>query len=354
MAPNLTAGAGGPLLTWLEPTAEGHALYLSQLDGEGWSEPRQLTAGEDFFANWADLPRAVGAGGALYAHWLKKLGDDTYAYGAALARSGDGGETWEEVGLLHDDDSPTEHGFVSYAPLPSGGIQAFWLDGRAMLNGGGMQLRTARLDDGGAPASELLDDRVCECCATDAALAGDGPVVVYRDRSDSEIRDISVVRATEGGWSEPVTLHDDGWEIQGCPVNGPAVAAGGDRVAVAWFTAAGDEAEVKAAFSTDGGRSFGDAVVVDDAQPHGRVDVVLGPRGEAHVSWMGNGDGGAAILWSTVKADGARRPIRQVAATTSQRSAGVPRMVRHRDGLLFAWVEDGEPSRLRTAVAPLP
>ena len=136
MAPNLVAGLGNVLLTWLEPASsgQGHALYLAEFQEEQqqWAPARQIATGDAFFANWADLPAATEtADGTRFAHWLQKLGDDTYAYGATLARSQDGGETWEDLGLLHDDDSPTEHGFVSYTPLPSGGVQAFWLDGRA-------------------------------------------------------------------------------------------------------------------------------------------------------------------------------------------------------------------------------
>ena len=47
----------------------------------------------------------------------------------------------------------------------------------------------------------------------------------------------------------------DGWKIDACPVNGPAVAAAADTVVVAWFTAA-DMPRVRLAYSRDGGRSF--------------------------------------------------------------------------------------------------
>jgi hypothetical protein len=45
-------------------------------------------------------------------------------------------------------------------------------------------------------------------------------------------------------------VHSDNWKIDACPVNGPAIAATGRRVAVAWFTAANDTARVKLAFSS--------------------------------------------------------------------------------------------------------
>ncbi len=354
MAPSLTTGQDGALLSWLEPTASGHTLYFAEFAGESWSAPLQIASGEAFFANWADLPQlVVSAEGTHFAHWLQKLGEDTYAYGASLARSRDGGESWQQLGLLHDDATPAEHGFVSYAPLASGGVQAFWLDGRLMPGGGDMQLRTSWLGEGAVEASTLLDDRVCECCATDAATTSAGPVVVYRDRSSTEIRDIALIRATSDGWSKPVVIHQDGWQIQGCPVNGPAIAAQGNRVAVAWFSAAGEQPTVKLAFSSDAGAHFAAPISVDDTKPMGRVDVILDQRGLAVVSWMGPTSGGAEIRWRQIAIDGERGAVQIVAATTAARSAGVSKMAPWGDGMLFAWVEDGKPSRLRTGLVGL-
>ncbi len=383
LAPNLTRTADGTLLTWLEPGRDRpsrdrpsrdrpgrdrpspgdgpddagevkiHRLLLATLSADGWSPPRQITDGEGLFANWADLPAvAAGNGGDLVAHWLGMLGDATYAYGVQLARSSDGGDTWQPLGLLHDDDSPTEHGFVSYVPAAAG-IHAFWLDGRGMLDEGPMELRTALLGGGSdepVPASTLLDGRVCECCATDAAMTSAGPIVVYRDRDDDEVRDVSVVRATGDGWSEPRTLHADGWQIHGCPVNGPAVAAQGERVAVAWFTVVDETPRVQLAFSGDAGSSFGAPTVVDGETPLGHVDVGLNDDGAALVSWLGTAGEGAEIRLRRVTSSGELGPVRVVAETTTKRSAGVPRMVRDGDRLIFAWVEDAKPSRLRVGV----
>ena len=371
MAPRLTLGNEGVLLTWLQPVADSErrefrlmTSELSQGTGLTWGVPQPIVQSDALFANWADLPAAVeGPGDVRFAHWLEKLGEGTYDYGVQLARSIDGGDSWERIGLLHDDASLSEHGFVSYAPT-EGGVQAFWLDGRAMAkapHGEGehaehpvasMQLRTTRLDEhAGPPPSILLDERVCECCQTDAALTASGPIVVYRDRDASEIRDISVVRATEDGWTEPSTLHADGWQIHGCPVNGPAVDADCDRVAVAWFTAAEEVPRVLVAFSTDAGASFGAPIEIDGDQPAGRVDVALAATGgtepSAYVSWLGTAGEDAVIRLRRVALSGELGNVHRIAATTAERSSGVPRMVRHGDRLILTWVEDGEPSRVR-------
>ena len=356
MAPNLATGSSGTYLTWLEPVSdgEGQALYFSILGPEAtaWSEPELVVQGQGFFANWADLPAATeAADGTRFAHWLGKLGEGTYAYGAALARFRSADESWQKIGLLHDDDSPSEHGFVSYAPLSEGGIQAFWLDGRAMPGGGDMQLRTTLLAETLTPdkpqPSELLDERVCECCATDAALTDNGPVVVYRDRSPEEIRDISVVRATADGWSRPAVIHDDGWQIHGCPVNGPSITARGNHVAVAWFSAGGVAPSVKVALSKDGGALFSEPVIIDDQAPLGRVDSTHDAQGRAVVTWMGTSQSGIELRFRTVDSNGRLGKVHVVTDTSGRRSAGVPRMVTHGDRLLFAWVEDAQPSTVR-------
>jgi hypothetical protein len=371
MAPRLTTVADGVLLSWLEPEDGERSrfrLRLARLDPGtgGWSEPGELARGDAFFANWADIPGAAAAGGVIVAHWLEKLGEDTYAYGVQLTRSQDGGGSWQPMGLLHDDDSPQEHGFVSWVALPDGALRAFWLDGRAMgeaadphgthgggdghgHGGGAMQLRTARVEAGAPGPSELLDERVCECCGTDAALTARGPLVVYRGRSAGELRDIAVVRATADGWSAPTLVHADGWEIAGCPVNGPAVAAHGEQVVVAWFTGAENRGRVLLARSSDAGATFAAPVVIDAERPHGRVDVALEAGGEAWVSWIASGAEGAELRLRPVSVDGSAGEPMLITRTTAQRSAGFPRMVRHRGELIFAWVEDATPSRLRVA-----
>ena len=332
MAPRLSLGRDGrALLT---------KLRFSSLQGNLWSEPSTLSQGNAFFANWADLPAAAESGdGYLFAHWLEKLGDGPYAYGARVVQSDDAGRTWTPLGLLHDDDSPSEHGFVSYVPLAAG-VQAFWLDGRAMgeLEGGAMELRTGLLASGkGTPPSLVLDRKVCECCSTDAALTAAGPVVVYRDRSDAEIRDIALVRKTTSGWSSPSLVSADNWQIHGCPVNGPAVAADGDIIAVAWFTGSDARPRVQVAFALAGGTLFDTPLLLDAERPVGRVDIALDSQGTAQVLWMGRG---GEIQLQSVDPAGTLGPRRRIAKTSATRAAGFPTLVKAMDRLVLVW-KDG-------------
>jgi hypothetical protein len=178
-----------------------------------------------------------------------------------------------------------------------------------------------------------------------------GALVAYRDRSAEEIRDISVVRLEDGAWSEPEPVHADGWKIAGCPVNGPSLAAAGDRVAVAWYTAAQDTPRVLLAFSDDGGHRFGAPIFLDGGAPLGRVSVLLEPDGSALVAWLEVREKEALFQVRRVGRDGAPGPTTTVARTSAARASGFPRMVRSGDRIVFAWTEAGKPSRVRTAFA---
>jgi hypothetical protein len=136
-------------------------------------------------------------------------------------------------------------------------------------------------------ASEMaIDDRVCECCPSAAAVTVDGPIVAYRNRTSDEIRDIYVSRLIGSKWTRPRAVYNDRWRIAACPVNGPALSARGRDVAIAWFTAVGDEGHVYAAFSSNAGETFGSPVRIDDVGAVGRVDVELLVDGSAAVTWI--------------------------------------------------------------------
>ena len=263
--------------------------------------------------------------------------------------------------IPHTDGTQTEHGFVSMLPSSDGRLVAVWLDGRNMGGGhdghgsrGAMTLRAAILDHAGTLYGEtLLDERICECCQTSAARTSNGIVVAYRDRSDEEIRDISVVRWQNGTWSAPQTVHEDRWHILGCPVNGPAVAAAGEQVAVAWFTAAQDTPRIKLSFSTDEGQSFSAPVQIDDGLPVGRLNTILLQDGSALVSWIENTDDGAEIRVRRVYPDGTPDASSAVAATSASRASGVPRIARKGNAIYIVWTEAGAPPSIRTAVATL-
>ena len=317
MAPNVATGPDGTLvMSWIEPAADGHALRFSVLEGDGWGSPREVSRGDNWFVNWADFPSVVPLSDDLWAaHWLVSQPEGGYAYDVNVAMSSDRGATWSAPFLPHFDETPTEHGFVTLYP-DSNGVGLVWLDGRKMVNeydendvsASGMTLRSATFGQDQTPIrSGLVDDLTCDCCQTDVALTPEGPVVVYRDRTVDEVRDIYISRREFGEWQPGVAIARDNWEIAACPVNGPIVQADGDTVVVAWFTAAGDQPTVKAAWSTDRGKSFGEPVVIDEEIPLGHVGATLLPGGDLVVSWhRRSGGGGAELVLRRVSSTGKR------------------------------------------------
>lgn len=360
--PNLAVSSDGRVyLSWIERLEGGRvSLRFSTKEGASWSAPRVIAEGVNWLVNWADFPSMVALpDGALAAHWLVKSAPGTFDYDVTISRSFDGGKTWGKPFVPHRDGAKAEHGFVSLLAAKDGSLAAVWLDGREMKPGAGahdhghgdMTLRYVRIKRDGTFAGEaMLDARVCECCQTSAAMSADGPVVVYRDRSEKEVRDISITRLVGGRWTAPRSVAEDNWQINGCPVNGPAIAAAGKRAAVAWFTGVNNAPRVKLAFSNDAGESFGAPIVVDDGNPSGRVDVMMLEDGSAIVSWLEKTADGGAVRARRVHPGGKLDPAVTVAPSGTARSNGFPRMARSGDELIFAWTG----SRVLTAAIPIP
>lgn len=349
--PFLFTTRNGVGLSWLEPVPNSDrvALRFAILRGGQWSAPRTIAERNDLFVNWADFPSVLeDAKGTLFAHWLQKSGAGTYSYDIRMATSTDGGVTWSAPFLLNRDGKEREHGFASLAALPNGGVGATWLDGRNMSaggeheghDGGEMTVRYAAVDAKGTLTGDVeVDGRACECCTTGMAMTSSGPVIVYRDRSADEIRDISFVKREGNGWTKPKPLHADGWKIAGCPVNGPQIDAIGERVAAAWFTAAADKGRAFVAFSDDAGATFAKPVAIDEGKPIGRLDVVLLDRDTALVSWLEQTATGGELRARRVRRDGTAEPSIKIADSSTARAAGFARIARSEKDVYFAWTE---------------
>ncbi len=360
--PQLSAQGNRVVLSWIERSGDTASLRFSERTDAGWTEARTVASGTDWFLNWADVPSVIPLQhGSLAAHWLQKSAASTYAYDVRLAFSKDEGRTWSASVTPHHDGTRTEHGFASLFPMPGQGVGVVWLDGRQMKEGahegmdaGTMSLRGAMFAPDGRQASEMsIDDRVCECCPTAAAVTANGPIVAFRHRTTDEIRDIYVSRLVGGRWTEPVPVHRDNWKIAACPVNGPALSARGPDVAIAWFTAQGEQGHVYAAFSSNAGETFGDPIRIDDVGAVGRVDVELLADGSAAVTWIEFAGQRSAFRIRRVERAGSRSPSLSVSDISPGRSSGYPRLARRGNELLFAWVESGEKPRVRMAVAQL-
>ena len=360
--PQLSSSARGVLLSWVDREGDKATLRFAERTATGWSAPRTVASGTDWFVNWADVPSVLRLdNGTLVGHWLQKSGADSYAYDVRLSYSQDDGKTWSPSFTPHDDGTKTEHGFASLFQMPGVGLGLVWLDGRATkpdaghgdhgAAGGAMSVRFATFDSSWRRTADTpVDQRVCECCPTTAAVTSDGPVAAFRNRTDDEVRDIYIARLENGRWTDPKPVHQDGWKINACPVNGPMLSARGRDVVIAWFTAKNNEGRAFAAFSHDAGRTFGAPVRLDDVGALGRVDVELMPNGSAIASWIEFADQRAQFRIRRVDPTGARSDSTTVSSLVGSRSSGYPRIASRGDEIVFAWTENADGrSQVRTA-----
>jgi hypothetical protein len=358
-APQLTTQGDQAIVSWLERAVPRTLFKFSERTPSGWSTPGTVTSGNDLVVNAADVPsvRALGDG-TLAAAWMVANSPDPEAYDLRLAFSRDRGATWTKPVSPHHDRTETQHGFATLFQAPGAGLGLVWLDGRATnpklaRPSDNMSLRAAVFSRSGQQMSEtLIDARVCDCCPTSIGVTSEGPVVAFRNRSDKEVRDISVSRLAAGRWTTPATVHADNWRIEACPVNGPAISARNRDVAVAWFVALNDEGKAYVAFSRDAGRTFGAPVRVDDEAAIGHVDVELLKDGSAAVSWIEFAKERSQFKVRRIEPGGARSSAVTIAGAGEARVAGHPRLALAGNELLFAWTETaGGASHLRTARA---
>lgn len=356
--PFLHTGIDGNIyLTWIETSPNKPAtLYYSTIKNNKWSSPSQVADGENWFINWADFPSITSFGkGLLASHFLVKSEKKGYAYDINLRISKDGGITWGKAFAPHDDNTKTEHGFVSMLPYPNEQFLTIWLDGRKYAQKEGeskeMTLRAAIIDKNGEISKEyLLDERVCDCCGTDAAITSNSTLVVYRNRTKNELRDISIIRFVDKKWTSPKLLFKDDWKIAGCPVNGPAISAKENLVAVAWFSAANDKSEVKVVFSSDEGKTFGKAIKINETETLGRVDIALLDDGAALVTWLETSKKGTAIKCRKVEKNGNLSETFVISESSKSRATGFPKMTIKNSIVYLAWTTQlGETLSLKTA-----
>jgi hypothetical protein len=360
MGPQLTTSSRGVLVSWLEQADADFALKFAERSGATWSSPATVASSKDWFVSAADVPTVMRMNdGTLVANWYPAVDFRLEAYDIRLAYSKDEGKTWSRPLVPHHDKTRTQHGFVSMFDMPGGGLGLVWLDGRnqgKQPEDAEMALYFGSFDTSWKQTAEAsANARVCECCTTSAVVTPDGVVAAFRDRSPKEIRDIHVTRLENGKWTDAQIVHADNWEIDACPVNGPALSARGRQVAAAWFTAKDDEGKAFAAFSTDAGRTWGAPIRLDDQASLGHVDVEMLDDGSAVATWVEFADNRSQFRMRRIESSGTRSP--SITINGNSRVSGYPRVARGGDELVLTWTEGSEgegTQKVRGAVAKLP
>jgi len=359
-APQLTTSSRGVLASWLEQADDHFNLKFSERSNGTWSESRTIASDKNWFVSAADVPSVIRMkDGTLVANWYPAVDFRLEAYDIRLAYSKDDGKNWSVPLVPHHDKTRTQHGFVSMFEMPTGGLGLVWLDGRnqgKQPEDAEMALYFGSFDASWKQTAEVpANTRVCECCTTSAVVTSDGVVAAFRDRSAKEIRDIHVTRLDNGKWTDAQIVHADNWEIDACPVNGPALSARERTVVAAWFTGKDDKGQAYAAFSSDAGRTWGAPIRLDDQASLGHVDVELLDDGSAVATWVEFADNRSQFRMRRIEPSGMRSA--SVTINGTSRVSGYPRVARNGNELVFAWTEGSEGEgmqKVRGAVAKLP
>ncbi|MBA3767880.1 MAG: exo-alpha-sialidase [Acidobacteria bacterium] len=283
--PAVAAGhEGTAYVTWVAHREGGKAdVYLSHFDSEGrkLGESVRVNPNEGQAKTWHGDPPTVATGPdrTIYVGWTSAQGEGHKA-DIYLSASRDNGRSFELPVKVNDDKKPAGHGMHSIAVAQDGRIYMVWLDERnvapppeekqkegpkkphnmAEMN---REVFFAVSTDGGRTFSpnQRISSEVCPCCKTSLAVGPDGRMYAsWRQVLPGDFRHIAVASSNNGGktFSKPVTVSDDQWMINGCPVSGSALSVGKDGILrVLWYTA-GDAGKpgLYWAESRDGAQTF--------------------------------------------------------------------------------------------------
>ncbi|MGE0866478.1 MAG: sialidase family protein [Vicinamibacterales bacterium] len=349
-------------------------LAVSRDGGQTFGQPVRVNAaaGEarvsgEIAPRVAVVPRAGSPDPEVVVLWNAK---DTTTH-IKVARSRDGGRTFAAALPLQSPGTPGDRGWQALAVDARGTAHALWLDHRGMAAGGAkpmdhkgehdgvaMAQRSGlyySTDTGGISRERELFKGVCYCCKTAFAAGRDGSLyAAWRHVFEGNFRDMGFTSSKDGGktFSPLVRVHQDGWSINGCPDDGPAMAVDArGAVHLVWPTVSGGtEGALHYAISRDG-RSFGAPV---------RVPTLGGPK-PSHPQIAIDGAGRVVIAWDEVR-NGVRNaaltrvrpgngPVFEAARTLDAGTSAYPVMTAVPNGLLVAWTA-GSPNQsvISTAV----
>jgi hypothetical protein len=344
-----TASDGSPLLSWVEKYKDGSlSLRYAIRRGAQWSEPRTIVTNRQFFRQPAESPSVISfPNGSFLAEWVEVPPGSGEAENLYVSASKNGTQ-WSTPAMAHRDRSPVQHGLASTTVSGDDEASLVWLEALKGEDAPSALKRTVVNSSGAAVKEETLDSDVCTCCPTSIVKTAKGLLVAYRDHSPQDIRDIGIIRFENGRWQPSRILNADKWEINACPVNGPAAAAKDNRLAIAWYTEAQDNPRTQLALSNDNGATFSKPVRISTGNSFGHTSVALDDNGNAIVSWLEEGSGESVrILARQVTSAGVAGPVLEV-AQGAQRTIGYPRLLEAGNETWIAWGNSGD-TRIQTA-----
>jgi hypothetical protein len=359
--PAAAPGPGGSVyVAWVEHRGKEADVWLAHFDGEGkrLGQPARVNPSAGEATAWRGDPPTltVAPDDTVYVGWTARDERATQASTLYLSTSHDGGRSFGPPSKVNDDSKPGVHGMHSLAVAEGGRVYVAWLDERNVeppkpSEGGPVHMHSesnreiffASSDDGGRTFSpnRKVAGEVCPCCKTSLAVAEDGRVyLAWRQVLPGDYRHIAVASSNDGGqnFSPAAIVSDDRWEIQGCPVSGPALAAADGSLRVLWYTAG--EAGKPGLYwseSRDGARTFTPRRTLAEAGGRG-TPVLLKDAGGGFIAvWEGSDGTTPVTLMAGLNGDG-----RPAGPSTLASGGTLPAAVEAGGRVFVAYVGGGE------------
>jgi hypothetical protein len=331
-------------------------LATSRDSGRTFSAPVRVNAAEGTARISGEIaPRVTVSAGANNGPIVTVTWNAREAVTAIkTARSRDGGRTFVEEKTLQKAGAIGDRGWQASTLDARGTLHSIWLDHRAMAaskaasdrsehngqhDGVAMAQRSALYYAADGGAERELFKGVCYCCKTAMASGPKGEIyAAWRHVFAGNMRDMAFTLSRDGGksFTPLIRVNQDGWSIQGCPDDGPAMTVDAKgTVHLVWPTVAHEQGVILYATSADG-TSFTTPVRVP----------TLGGAKPSHPQVTTSAAGRVFVAWDEVR-DGIRRaaiaPIGgapQILGDTTS----YPVMAATASGLVAVWTS-GPPHR---------
>jgi hypothetical protein len=216
---------------------------------------------------------------------------------------------------------------------------------------------------GKADSVRTLTGGVCYCCKTALAIGPhDAVYAAWRHVYPGNIRDIAFAASTDGGrtFGALSRVSEDGWVLDGCPENGPALAVDGrGRIHIVWPTLLppqqkdGDPQMALFYASSDDGRRFTARQPLPTQGFPGHAQVAVDATGELVVVWDEQTKEGRRIAAARGAGDPPRGlPFTRLSVAADSRGT-YPVVATSGDRTLVAWTS-GAGQQTVIKVEPLP
>jgi hypothetical protein len=357
-------------------------VAVSRDGGSSFGAPVRVNAAEGTARLGGELPpRVAVTADAIVVLWTSRGASTSIE----IARSSDGGRTFSPGTSLQAAGAAGDRGWPSLSIGSDGVAHAFWLDHRGLAaarDGGkpaagkpvGQHGAGHETHDGAAlaqksaiyhasfgrtaSAERSIAPGVCYCCKTATATGAGGRVdAAWRHVYPGNIRDIAFASSSDGGqtFSAPSRVSEDGWQIAGCPDDGPAMAV--DRkgvVHLVWPTVIGGATPEGALFyaTSSDGRSFSPRVrlqTLGSAHPT-HPQIAVDGAGRVVVAWDERIDGRRVVAARVVSPPPA--PHTAPVILTDGEAGQYPVLATSGATTLAAWATGGESSVIKVRRVP--